>query len=319
MVSSTEVGPPIVDTSGPGNAATGRASIACASSHGASQISLRGEETDRPRARGKTIELMVYDRAAIPERASLRRSAKSSPKAGNGFIGSRSSAESASLDQTTHLPEERLAIWQVQPWLDLRRGQVRGYQDAAHPWSRHSAARVAARGGFEASDAGCRLRVGVRMDPSGLSESALPPRRQHRLSQTGLTYRKQAASSARLIWSVWSGQGTWVGAAPPCRSLVEPAYPKAGPELSLPKLKGFLIRRPDGFSSSPPLGAQGVRCRTARETYRLSCQRSLSHLTLMGFRPLQRLGQRKRPTPDSPSGCATLSGFLNLSAFYSSP
>jgi len=168
-------------------------------------------------------------------------------------------------------------------------------------------------------DAGCRLRVGVRMDPSGLIESALPPRRQHRLSQTGLTYRKQAASSARLIWSVWSGQGTWVGAAPPCRSLVEPAYPKAGPELSLPKLKGFLIRRPDGFSSSPPLGAQGVRCRTARETYRLSCQRSLSHLTLMGFRPLQRLGQRKRPTPDSPSGCATLSGFLNLSAFYSSP
>jgi hypothetical protein len=31
-----------------------------------------------------------------------------------------------------------------------------------------------------------------------------------------------------------------------------------------------------------------------------SCQRSWSHLTLMGFRPLQRLGQEKRPAPGLP-------------------
>jgi len=48
-------------------------------------------------------------------------------------------------------------------------------------------------------DAVCRLLVGVRMDPSGLSESALPPKQQDRLSLTELTIRKLAASSARLI------------------------------------------------------------------------------------------------------------------------
>jgi len=49
-VSSTEVGLPIVLTSESRNAATGRASVACTSSHGASQLSLRGEEADRTRA-----------------------------------------------------------------------------------------------------------------------------------------------------------------------------------------------------------------------------------------------------------------------------
>jgi hypothetical protein len=77
---------------------------------------------------------MVNDRAAIPDRASLRRSAKSSPKEGDGLIGSRSSAESASLNPAAHLPEGRSTIRLVQPRLDLRRGQATGYQEAAHPW-----------------------------------------------------------------------------------------------------------------------------------------------------------------------------------------
>lgn len=130
------------------------------------------------------------------------------------------------------------------------------------------------------------------------------------------THNQEASGIfSQVDWSLRSKQGSGAGVALPCRSRVEPTCPRAGPEPKIPKLKGFLIRRPDGFSRSLRLGAQGVRPGTARETYRLSCQRSLSHLTLMGFRPLQRIGQRKRPAPDSPSGCATLSGFLNLSAF----
>jgi hypothetical protein len=124
-----------------------------------------------------------------------------------------------------------------------------------------------------------------------------------------------AASSAGLIGTCGPHGVARAGVAPPRRSLVELTCPRTGRGAKIPKLKGFLIRRPDGFSKGPRLDAQGVRPGTARETYRLSCQRSLSHLTLMGFHPLQRIGQRKRPTPDSSSGCATLSGFLNLSAF----
>jgi hypothetical protein len=41
-------------------------------------------------------------------------------------------------------------------------------------------------------------------------------------------------------------------------------------------------------------------CRNRCSTTRSSCQRSTSHLALMGFRPLQRIGQRKRPTPGLP-------------------
>jgi hypothetical protein len=100
------------------------------------QASFLSEEgkPDRIRARGKTEELMVNDRAAIPERASLRRSAKSSPKEGDGLIGSRSSAESASLNQAAHLPEGRFTIRLIQPRLDLRKGRAMGQQEAAHPW-----------------------------------------------------------------------------------------------------------------------------------------------------------------------------------------
>lgn len=41
-------------------------------------------------------------------------------------------------------------------------------------------------------------------------------------------------------------------------------------------------------------------CRNRCSTTRSSCQRSTSHLALMGFRPLQRVKQGKRPTPGLP-------------------
>lgn len=104
----------------------------------------------RAHARGKTEELMVNNRAAIPDRASLRRCAKSSPQAGNGIIGSRSSAESASLNRVAPLPEGRAAVRLVQPRLDLQRGQVMGYQKAAPP-QQHCTTGITTTGGFEAS------------------------------------------------------------------------------------------------------------------------------------------------------------------------
>lgn len=177
-----------------------------------------------------------------------------------------------------------------------------------------------------------------------LGEPMLPPKRHHRLGESARPPKWTTAGSvsrgatsvgrptqpdgtldqdasgifSSLIWKSAAGQGKQTGAAPPRRSSVVPTCPQAGPDLEIPKLKGFLIRRPDGFSGGPRLDARGVRPGATRETYRLSCQRSLSHLTLMGFRPLQRIGQRKRPAPGSPPGCATLSGFLNLSASCSS-
>lgn len=86
---------------------------------------------DRIRTRNKTKELLVNNRAAIPERASLRRSAPSDPKAGKGIIGSRSSAESAPFNQAAHLPEGRKALRLVQPRLDLRRGRVTDWESRA--------------------------------------------------------------------------------------------------------------------------------------------------------------------------------------------
>jgi hypothetical protein len=88
-------------------------------------------KSGRTKARGKTKELLVNNRAAIPERASLHRAAPSDPKAGEGLIGSRSSAESAPCNQAAHLPEGRKAWRLVQPRLDLRRGRVTDWESRA--------------------------------------------------------------------------------------------------------------------------------------------------------------------------------------------
>jgi hypothetical protein len=130
---------------------------------------------DRTRARGKTIELMVNNRAAIPERASLRRSAKSSPKEGDGLIGSRSSAESAPLNQAAHLPEGRRPSGWSSPGLTseeagpraIRKPRIRSSDTALPASPRQEVMRT--------PDTGCRLLVGIRTDPSDLNESALPP------------------------------------------------------------------------------------------------------------------------------------------------
>lgn len=73
--------------------------------------SLLSEERrpDRIRARGKTKELLVNDRAANLDRASLHRSARTSPEGGKGIGGGRSSAESVPHNQAAHLPEGRRA------------------------------------------------------------------------------------------------------------------------------------------------------------------------------------------------------------------
>lgn len=122
----------------------------------------------RTRARGKTKELMVNNRAAIPERASLRLSAKYSPEGGDGLSGGRSSAESTSLDQTTPLPEGRCTFRSVQPRLDLLGGRATGHQEAVHPGSPRIAAPRAASGGFKASRGRLQAAHGRTDSPVGL-------------------------------------------------------------------------------------------------------------------------------------------------------
>jgi len=139
---------------------------------------------DGPRARGETEELLVNDRAANSERASLRRSANASPKGGEVISGSRSSAESAPRNQEAHLPEGRGASWLVQPGLDLRGGQAMGraragirLSDTAEPApdeGRFGDLRSLVAGGDGT----------VRMDPSGLIGLTLPPKRRGQPSES---------------------------------------------------------------------------------------------------------------------------------------
>jgi hypothetical protein len=104
--------------------------------------------SDGFRERGKTKELLVNDRAANLDRASLRRSAKASPEGGKGVSGDRSSAESAPGNPKARLPEGRRASRLVQPRLDLRGGRGMGRTGAAHPGERHRGTRAAATGGL---------------------------------------------------------------------------------------------------------------------------------------------------------------------------
>lgn len=104
--------------------------------------------SDGLRVRGKAKELLVNDRAANPDRASLHRFTKASPKGGEGIGGDRSSAESAPFNLVALLPEGRRAARLVHPTLDLRRGRGTGRTRVAHPGQRHRGARAAATGGL---------------------------------------------------------------------------------------------------------------------------------------------------------------------------
>jgi len=85
----------------------------------------------------------------------------------------------------------------------IRKPFIRGRHELRH--------RALPAGVLRPPEAGCRLLTGVRMDPSDLIGSAAPPKQQNRPSQTGLTIRKQAASSARLIGACGLGKAARAG------------------------------------------------------------------------------------------------------------
>jgi hypothetical protein len=67
---------------------------------------------------------------------------------------------------------------------------------------------------------------------------------------------------------------------------------------------------------------QHTRCRSGLhwiEAIKSSCQRSVSHLALMGFRPLQRVARGKRPTPGLPRPAARRSQVFSTSQRFTPP